>query len=498
MKILSAQQVRAADKFTIENSRISSVDLMERAGRECFEWIRKNISGNKFLIFCGRGNNGGDGLVIARLLAENKKTVSVCILDGNRQSDEFKHELNLIDRKKIQIREISTADEVTIGDNDVIIDAVFGTGLSREVDASVAEIFNLINSSGKKIISIDIPSGVFADKHTPSATIHADHALTFETPKTAFFFPENAEAVGEFHVINIMLDKNFIESVSAPQWMTHELIRDIIRPRKKFSHKGDFGKALLIAGSKGKAGAAVMASRACLRTGAGLLTVHVPAKAADIIHMHVPEAMVEHDQHEEIISSISDAEKFDATGVGPGIGKDPATAEMLFTLLRKSTKPVVIDADALNILSDHPYELKSVPENSILTPHIKEFERLAGTATDDFDRHERQKKFSEVHKVIVVLKGHYTCITAPDGSVFFNSTGNAGMAKGGTGDALTGMIVGLLSQKYAPLDCAVAGVYLHGLAGDIAAQSKGQYSMLCSDLIECIPDAFRKIIQSTE
>ncbi len=496
MKILSAAQIRQADNYTIQNEPVTSLALMKRAGEKCFEWILSNTDkSKKYLVICGTGNNGGDGLVIARLLAQRKLGVEVVILSTNsKYSDEFNITLEAITKTTVNVKHVKEGQKLLLKEDVIIIDAILGTGLSRPVTGWLGECIEVLNKSGNQIISIDIPSGLFADIPSEGNIIRATYTLTFQNPKLAFFFRENELFVGKFYVLNIDLNEKFIDKINSLNfYFDKKEAKKILKQRNKFSHKGAFGHSLLIAGSKGKIGAAILASRACLRSGTGLLTVHIPSCGYEIIQATVPEAMVDLDVNTDIITSLNSIDHYDGIGIGPGIGKSEETTKFFFRFLDIIKSPVVVDADAINILAEHPEKLRKLPVNSILTPHGKEFERLAGKCKNDFERHKLQLDFSREYKLIVVLKGAYTCITFPDGKSVFNSTGNPGMAKGGSGDALTGMILALISQHYYPENAALLGVYLHGLAGDIAVKRKGVYSMICSDLIEKIPKAFLKL-----
>ena len=497
MKILSAIQIKQADNFTIKNEPISSLALMERAGKKCFDWIvNKTDTTKKYIIICGTGNNGGDGLVIAKLLSDNQYNVEVIILTSSQEySDDFKNNFESIKKTNIQFKLIGEGENFSLHQPAIIIDAIVGTGLSRPVSGWLGRCIDEINNSGNDIISIDIPSGLYADQSSDGEIIKANHTLSFQFPKLAFFFKENEKYVGEFYVLDIRLDKKFIKEIDSLKfYLCKKDIKKILKPRSKFSHKGNHGHSFLICGSKGKIGAAILSARACLRSGTGLLTIHIPGSGNEILQIALPEAMVALDDSNDIITKVGDTGNYNGIGIGPGIGKSDETKKMFFDFLENVKKPVVIDADALNILSEHPERLKTIPPHSILTPHPKEFERLAGKSLNNFERHKQQIRFSIEHNVIVVLKGAHTCISLSDGKVFFNSTGNPGMAKGGSGDALTGMITAFLSQNYKPEHAALLGVYLHGAAGDIAAKKKGIYSMICSDIIESIPKAFITLI----
>ena len=452
--LYSAEQIREWDAFTIKNEPVTQDALMERAGTAFVNWfVARFATKEKIAIVCGKGNNGGDGIVIGRLLKARQYNVSIF-----RSEDSF--DLNPFT---------------------VIIDAIFGSGLSRPAKS---DIIKKINSSPATKVAVDVPSGLSIDTHSGGDIVKADYTVTFQTPKLAFMFPENAEYVGEMHVVDIGLKNDFhpttkdfyIDSVS-------------IKPRKKFSHKGDFGRALLVAGSLGKMGACVLAARATLRSGAGLLTVHVPKAGYNIIQTSVPEAMATVDAHEDHFSDAGDASQFTVIGIGPGIGVTSSTISGLRKILQ-SNKPTVLDADALNILSSSRELMHLVPAGSILTPHPGEFKRLVGDWKNDFERLELQRQLAARLKSVVVLKGAHTSIAAPDGDVFFNSTGNSGMAKGGSGDVLTGVLTGLLSQGYSALEAATIGVFTHGRAGDLAAAKTGQNAMVAGDLVEFLGQAF--------
>lgn len=496
MKILSAAQIREADAYTISHEPISSLALMERAGKACFEWIESNVNTSKRItVVCGTGNNGGDGLVIARLLHEKKYSVDAIVVSSPNPSIDFKKNLEAAIKAGVPINEINEKSTLHLNENGILIDAIFGTGISRPVSGWIGECIDSINSSNNEIISIDLPSGMFTDEHTEGKVICASHTLTFQTPKRAFFFAENEKYTGNFHILDIGLDKNFIEKVqSYGQFLLAENIKPLLKKRNKFSHKGNYGHSLLISGSKGKIGAAILAARACLRSGSGLLTVRIPHCGYSILQTAVPEAMAQADEEEDFITHTGNFIETMHVAVGPGIGTSSATKKMLLDLLERTKKPIVLDADAINIISENRDYINLIPPFSILTPHPKEFERLAGESKNDFERHEKLLLFSKQHKVFVVLKGAHTCIATPDGMAYFNSTGNPGMAKGGSGDALTGVILAFLSQGYEPMVAALLGVYIHGLAGDITAKEKGEYSMITSDLIENLPKAFNELL----
>ncbi len=499
MKILSVESIRAADKYTIANEPIPSVDLMERAANQCTNWLKEHFdifTGLTF--FCGLGNNGGDGLAIARMWYEISSKSKVFIINHSKnQSMDFDINLKRLQETLVPITYInSVADISDISEHEIIIDSILGSGLSNPTNGLIAEVIEYINCLKNKKIAIDLPSGLFADKSNKpmDVIINADITLSFELPKLAFFFPQNNKYVGNWIVLPIQLSADFIKNTTTDNYfITKELVKKIYKPRIKFAHKGNYGHSLIVAGSIGKMGAAVLASRACLRAGAGLITVHCPKLGLDILQISVPEAMVETDIDDKCISCIHHVEKYDVIGIGPGIGQDVKTHQAFQELLVNSKNPMVIDADALNIVSEHKTWMQYVPENSILTPHFKEFERLTHKVENDFDRNRLQREFSVRHKVFIILKGANTALTTPEGKCFFNSTGNPGMATGGSGDVLTGFITGFLAQGYTSFEASVLGIYLHGMAGDIYAEKYAEESLIANDLVENIGLAIKKI-----
>lgn len=504
IKILSAEQIREADRYTIERELIRSCDLMERAAKAFCQKLGKLIDENAVLyIFCGPGNNGGDGLAIARIAEETYGKVHVFILPSQKYSDDF---LKMLKRLKkwsdSRIRYIETENDFPaiekkpkkdVSDSKqfhpVIIDALYGTGLNKPLEGVAMKLIDYLNMQDALRISVDIPSGLFADRYSEGTSFHAHHTITFQHPKLSFLFAQNSESVGEFYIANIGLDESFIASLPSKFFLLEaDDLKQRIKPRKKNDHKGKFGHAFIHAGNTGKMGAAILCAKACARTGAGLTTVHLPPHQSSSMNIAIPEVMTE-----EYDSSI-DFSKYNGFAFGPGIGTGDSSRKNFLSLLGQIKIPAVLDADALNILSEEKNCWELIPKNSILTPHPKEFERLAGKTPNWEEQHNRQVELSLQHSLYIILKGVYTCITTPDGKSFFNSTGNPGMAKGGSGDVLTGMIVSLLAQKYSAEDACILGVYLHGLAGDVAVKDESEYSLLASDIISAIGMAFRKII----
>lgn len=501
MKILSAEQIRKADKFTIENEPIASIDLMERAAMKCFNWIKNHFDNScRFNIICGTGNNGGDGLAIARMLNESGYKVTTYIIRANENSSEdFKiNEKRLTNLENATYHTVFSTKELSPFDkNEIIIDALFGTGLNKPVTGLAAETIKLINKSESQIISIDMPSGLFADEATviqDNQIIKSTFTLTFQLNKLAFLFPENSVFFGEVIILPIGLNENFINNCESNYELIEEKnIQRILKKRKLFSHKGNYGHAAIIAGSYGKMGAAVLASQACLRTGAGLLTAIIPECGYEILQTKIPEAMVVCDENEKIITSDFTTDTYSAIGIGPGLGTSEKTAVALKKIIQNFKNPLVIDADAINILAENKTWLDFIPPLSIITPHQKEFERLTKKCVNDFERNKLQIEFAKRYNVYLILKGKYSAIACPDGKCYFNTTGNAGMAKGGSGDTLTGILTGLLAQGYSPKETCLAGVYLHGLAADIAVKETGEYSLLASDIIDSIGKAIIKL-----
>jgi hydroxyethylthiazole kinase-like uncharacterized protein yjeF len=500
MQIFATEQIRAWDEYTIEHEPISSLDLMERAAASCFEWLtQEGYNDKNFSVYCAKGNNGGDGLAIARMLAQSGHRVSVNILEfGHKGTDDFQANLARLHETAAGIRFISEEDAIYRTEpGEVLIDALFGSGLNRPLDGLSAKLVQTMNESGHEIIAIDIPSGLFVERGSIGNTIvKAAHTLTFQCYKPALLVPENAEYFGEVHIRDIGLHPDFLKAnLSTLQWIDADLISTILRPRKKFSHKGDFGHAALAAGSEGMMGAAVLCARACLRSGVGKLTCHIPSGGNTIMQVAVPEAMCKVEEGSNFITSFSTPEKYNGIGIGPGIGQHEQHASLLEYIFQHYHHPLVIDADGLNVLAKHNYLLNKIPANTILTPHPKEFERLFGKTTDDFQRLSVALEKATFYNIIIVLKGHHTFIATPGGIGYFNSTGNAGMATGGTGDVLTGIITSLVAQGYDAKQAAIAGVHIHGLAGDLAASCLSPEALVASDIVDYLGNAFAQLMR---
>jgi ADP-dependent NAD(P)H-hydrate dehydratase / NAD(P)H-hydrate epimerase len=501
MKIFSAEKIRAIDAATISGEPVSSADLMERAANSVSRWISEKISSVcEFMIFAGPGNNGGDALAVARMLLKKGYAVNTFIIEtGSSFSEDMKHNkarLDAIDAPPFLISSVSDIPEIR--PEFIVLDGIFGCGLSRPPAGLAAEAIKRINESGAKVISIDIPSGLYcesSEEYIKGEIIRASFTLSFQFPKLSFMFEDNFGFTGDWEILDIGLLNEAVDNESTPyNYIDQHSVLPLLKTRHKFDHKGTWGHVLIAAGSYGKTGAAILASASALRTGAGLVTCLLPTKCVTAFQCAIPEAMVIPDKGEEHISSLVDLSKYDSIGVGPGLGTDQETRKALGGILASFSKPMVIDADALNILALEPELMSLIPENSILTPHPGEFSRLTGgEKCTGLKRLRHQIEFAKRYKCIVVLKGACTSVATPDGNVWFNSTGNPGMATAGSGDVLTGMIASLLAQNYLPVNAAIIGTYIHGLAGDIALEENSHESLIAGDIIKNTGLAFRRV-----
>lgn len=506
MKILTGGQFRELDLYTIEHEPISSLDLMERASRAIADDILRRWDNplQRVVVFAGPGGNGGDGLAVARMLAEAGRDVTAFLFNVK---DHLNPDCEANRDRLLQI-EGATLIEITqemvfpeLKPDDLVIDALFGTGLSKPLSGGFALVANRLNQSHATIVSIDMPSGLMAEDNTYNDTsyiIRAHTTLSLQLPKLAFLYAENQRYVGDFSLLPIGLSTEGMDHLKSYLWMTEEAeVRSLLRRRPRFAHKGTMGHAMLIVGSRGMVGAAILSAKAALRTGLGKLTLHLPHSCLDILQSTVPEAVVQMDLDPNIITTALDTNDYQAVGIGPGLGRDHHTATAVHSYLQQQTSPMVVDADALNILSEHRDWLDLLPPDSILTPHPRELERIVGHCTGSFDRMNRARNLAILHKVFVIVKGHYTEICTPTGDVLFNPTGNPGMATPGSGDVLTGIITSLLAQGYLPIEAAQLGVYLHGLAGDLAAEALTEESLIASDIIDYLPAAFKKLRETS-
>lgn len=503
MKIFSSLQIKSWDQETCKEEGISSLELMERAARACtMKIIKKFSEDEEFLIVCGKGNNGGDGLAIARLLLERKRKLRVFVLDFSKnESEDFTtnfQKLKEIDKSKL-IRITEPEEFECKGKNTVVIDCIFGIGIKQNVKGKYAQIIHQINSSGLRVVSVDMPSGLYCDQpfneKGKSEIIHSDLTLSFQQPKLSFLIADNENYVPAFDIVDIQLLDKFQEKTDSHFYYLEDSdFSAHLKKPSKFDHKGKNGHALLIAGSKGKTGAATIAAKSFLKCGGGLLSLQIPEHANAILQCNVPEAMTQCDANQNYITQKIDYLPYSAIGIGPGLGTEKETARVLKVCIQDCAAPMVLDADALNILSENKTWISFLKPNTILTPHPKEFDRMFGAHTSAYDRIKTATEKSIRFNIIIVLKGAHTSIHVPDGNVFFNSTGNPGMAKGGFGDALTGMILSLLCKGYSPVFSAGLGVYLHGLAADIATKKIPHISLQPEDLIKKIPKAWEKLL----
>lgn len=494
MKILTAPQIKLADKATIERQNITSAGLMERAANEVFVWLKQKFPDAKtpFHVFCGQGNNGGDGLVIARMLhhANYKVTYEIVENTGNPTED-FKLNKRWLEK--------TTAPYVKMNGSGiggiVIIDAIFGTGLSRELSNEVKQVVENINSKMATVIAIDVPSGMFTDKPTDVA-VKSDTVLTFQAPKLAFYLPQNKEYIKDIVILDIELDNEYLEATQSNYHFTDtQAALKLYKPMQAQAHKGTQGHAIVIGGSYGKIGAVCLSAKAALESGCGLVTAYIPKCGYDVIQTSFPEAMALTDGQEHITQIKFDFEP-KAIGIGPGMGQHPDTQKAIGDFLKTNKTPLVIDADALNILSQNKEWLELLPPDTILTPHPKELERLMGKWVDDFDKLEKMKAFSNDYNLVLVAKDAHTMVVHGD-EVHINSTGNAGLATGGSGDVLTGIITGLLAQGYKPSEAAIFGVYLHGLSADIGIKETSMQAFIASDILKYLGSAYLEIDRLT-
>ncbi len=501
MKIFTSSQIHELDKYTIENEPIESIALMERAAKALTQAI-VGVWNNTtpVIVFAGPGNNGGDALAVARLLSERdyKVTVYLFNISGSLSPDCAQNKRRLQEIKRVQFIEVTEEfDPPQLESGMLVIDGLFGSGLNKPLAGGFASLVKYINASQAQVVSLDIPSGLMTEDNIYNVRaniIRATMTLTLQQPKLSFLFPENQPFIGQLRVLDIRLSQEGIDKMEAAYTITEEsLVRSLLMDRNAFAHKGQMGHALIVAGSYCMAGAAVLAAKACLRSGTGKVTVNTPRRNIPILQISVPEAIVQSGNDETIFTDMVETDDFDAVGIGPGLGQSEQTAVALISQLRRAQCPIVADADALNILANHRAWMQQLPKGIILTPHPKEFDRLEGHSADSYERLTKARNLAKRIQGYVIVKGHYTAICLPDGHIVFNPTGNGGMATAGSGDVLTGIITGLLARGYKQTEACVVGVYLHGLAGDLAAQELGEESLLASDIVNYLPKAFKRL-----
>lgn len=503
MKIFTADALRELDKATCESQNIDSLELMERAANAaCYEIISRFLPGQRIVVVAGPGNNGGDALAVARLLIERGyRNIEIFLFNikGKLSHDCNEEQKKLITIEGIDFTEVTTEfNPPYLSENDVVIDGLFGSGLKSPLQGGFMMLARYINESGAYVISLDVPSGLFGefnDNILHRDVIHANLTLTFQLPRLSFFFEENADLIGEWKLLDIDLDQDKIKELQSQYVLVDARnIRPFLRPRRPFTGKRDYGSALIFAGSAGMMGAAVMCARAVMRAGAGLATVHSARIGMQILQTASPETMFEPDRNEHFITDMTPHHTHQAVAAGPGIGTHESTINALESLLKTCQTPLLLDADALNCISRRPALLSMIPNNSIITPHIGEFDRLFGEHRTSEERLRKAIEMSKYYGIIIVLKGHYTTVVRPTGKVYFNSTGNPGMATAGAGDVLTGVITAFMAQGYKPELAALIGVYVHGLAGDLAEQELGEIGMTASDIADNVGKAVKLII----
>lgn len=494
MYILSSKQISKADKATVKNNDITSLDLMENAATLCFKWLHSRLQGQniKIHIFCGIGNNGGDGLVMARHLHQHGYNVDCYVVNfSDKRTPEFLANYNLLKELGEWPTVINNNDPFPeIAFEDIVIDAIFGNGLTRKPAGFTKKLIQYINSTKVFTLAIDIPSGLYADKSVTDkkTVLKAGHTLTFQSPKLAFFLPENKEFINTWEVIDIGLDKQFIENLHpTSHYISKNEIIPLYKSRNKWDHKGTFGHSLIIGGSYGKIGAVTLAVKAALKIGSGLVSAYLPKCGYNVLQISVPEAMVEVDS-DNALTYFNFKTKATVIGIGPGMGTTEKTAIGFGKFIKENKLPLVIDADAINLLAENKFLLPFLPDKTILTPHPKELERLLGTWKNDFDKLNKAIKFSKDYNSVLVIKGAHTVIVDHD-LLYFNSTGNPALATAGSGDVLTGIITGLIAQGYEPINAAIFGVYLHGKTADIAVQETGHETFTSSNILDYLADA---------
>ena len=503
MKLLTNTEIRELDSYTIGHEPIRSVDLMERAAKVMTQSIVERWSNIvPIVVFAGPRNNGGDALAIARMLAEKRYNVSVYLFNTKKALSEdcALNRERIREMKTIRFEEvINEFNPPVLKKGMLVVDGLFGTGLTRPLGGGFAALVKLINQSEADVVSIDIPSGLMSEDNTNNIRANivcANLTLTLHQPKLAFFFPEYQKYIGEVKVLDIQLNAEWQRNHKATFITLEEYdMRKLMKDRSPYSHKGSMGYSLIAAGSYGMGGAAVLATKACLRSGTGKVAVRSARKNNDILQISVPEAVVLLDSSEYYFTEPVDVADYDAVGIGPGLGtKEPTAIAIISQIRRAQNIPCVVDADAINVLSTHRAWLQQLPNGTILTPHPKEFDRLYETpAKESYERLSHAMEMAQRLNVYILLKGHHSMVCTPTGEVFINTTGNAGMATGGSGDVLTGIITALLARGYEQLEAACLGMYLHGLAGDIAAEEKGVESLIASDIVDCLPKAFQAL-----
>ena len=499
LPLLLSSQIREADAYTIAHEPIASIDLMERAAKAFVGWFvnhfpekRKSIA-----VYCGTGNNGGDGLAIARMLDQHGyEKIGVKIARfSNKSTNDFNINLERLRSTSVPVKELHAGEEFDGENAGIIIGALLGTGLNKPLSGDFERLVNYLNSLERTVVSVDVPAGLFSDGEVPKGAValRSDLVITFQQPKINFLLPESGPFVKCWEAVNIGINGKFIHSLNSPYQLVEEKdIRSKLKPRQRFTNKGTYGHALIIAGQPETMGAALLASSACAYSGSGLTTACVPKSGLTALNSYHPEVMAIVCEESELPEI--EWTKFNTIAIGPGLGKDEGALTLFAEVLKNYDRPMVIDADALNMLSENPGLWKHVPEGSVLTPHMKEFDRLFGEHQNWWQRLQTAREKAKEYQVYIVLKNDYTITITPGDKLYFNSTSNAAMASGGMGDVLTGIIAALLAQKYSPEDACIIGNYIHGKAGDELAVPNRMYVVLPGRLVTQLPVTMAKLM----
>jgi NAD(P)H-hydrate epimerase len=499
LPLLISSQIREADTYTIAHEPIASIDLMERAAKAFVGWFINHFPEKKqsISVYCGTGNNGGDGLAIARILKDyHYLQVNVKIARfSSRISDDFSANLQRLIPLGINMTDLQPGEEFPEEKSAIIIDALLGTGLNKQLEGDYERLVNHLNGLHKTVVAVDVPTGLFSEGEIDldAPALKASLVITFQQPKISFMLPESGPFIDCWENVNIGLNEHFIRSLNSPYQLVEEKdIRKRLKPRHRFSNKGSYGHTLIIAGQPETMGAALLSASACIYTGSGLTTACIPQAGLTALNTYHPEVMaiVRKDEEQPDI----DWGKFSTIAIGPGLGQEKKSLDLFVDMLKKYEHPIVIDADALNLLSIHFGLWKYVPESSIITPHMKEFDRLFGEHHSWWGRLQTALEMAREHNIYIVLKNDYTITITPDGMLYFNSTSNAAMASGGMGDVLTGIIAALLSQKYSSEDACVIGNYIHGKAGDELAMPNRMHVVLPGRLASQLPITIAKLM----
>jgi hydroxyethylthiazole kinase-like uncharacterized protein yjeF len=498
LPLLVSSQIREADAYTIAHEPISSIDLMERASKAFVGWFINHFQDKQqaIAVYCGTGNNGGDGLAIARILGDHGfSSISVKITRfSDKASDDFNENLKRIKKTGIPVKEIKPGAKPSAEKAELIIDAMLGSGLNKPLAGDYKALVDYLNSLNKTVVAVDVPTGLYTDGEIPkdAAVLKADLVITFQQPKINFLLPESGPYINCFEVVKIGLNEDFINAAVTPYYFVEEKdARQLIKPRKRFSNKGTYGHALIIAGKDETMGAALLSASACAHAGAGLTTACIPQSGLIALNSSMPEVMALIREEDKLPGIEWD--KYSVIGIGPGLGKEAQTLKLLKAIFKNYNKPVVIDADALNVLAENQALLKKIPAGSILTPHMKEFDRLFGKHTNWWQRLQTAKAKAKQLGIYIILKNDFTITATPDEKLYFNSTSNAAMASGGMGDVLTGIITSLLAQKYSPQEACILGVYIHGKAGDELASPNRMHVVLPTQIISRLPITMAKL-----